>query len=137
MAGEARNRAFDSYQDGARLLFAPPSPIWIMAGAAWSAVRQFGELVVAVRLFVVITIGELYLSPSGYRSFRKIAPARMISTTMGLWLAQLHRQFRCRLARQLLELNGRDFERYAQPSRLRSPRHDPHHAQTLGTRPGH
>jgi POT family proton-dependent oligopeptide transporter len=36
--------------------------------------------------FVVITIGELYLSPIGLSLVSKIAPARMISTTMGLWL---------------------------------------------------
>jgi hypothetical protein len=36
--------------------------------------------------FVVITIGELYLSPIGLSLVSKIAPARMISTMMGLWL---------------------------------------------------
>ena len=41
---------------------------------------------VCVVYFVVITIGELYLSPIGLSLVSKIAPARMISTTMGLWL---------------------------------------------------
>ena len=34
----------------------------------------------------VITVGELYLSPIGLSLVSKIAPARMISTMMGLWL---------------------------------------------------
>jgi len=33
-----------------------------------------------------VTIGELYLSPIGLSLVSKIAPARMISTMMGLWL---------------------------------------------------
>jgi hypothetical protein len=35
--------------------------------------------------FVVITIGKLYLSPIGVSLVSKIAPARMVSMTMGLW----------------------------------------------------
>ena len=37
--------------------------------------------------FVVITIGELYLSPIGLSLVSKVAPARMVSMLMGLWLA--------------------------------------------------
>ena len=37
--------------------------------------------------FVVITIGELYLSPVGLSLVTKIAPARMLSMMMGVWLA--------------------------------------------------
>jgi hypothetical protein len=57
--------------------------------------------------FVVITIGELYLSPISLSLVSKIAPARMISTNDGpvAW-HQLHGQFRRRLARQLLGPNG-------------------------------
>jgi POT family proton-dependent oligopeptide transporter len=36
---------------------------------------------------VVITVGELYVSPIGLSLVSKIAPARMISTMMGLWLS--------------------------------------------------
>jgi len=36
--------------------------------------------------FVVITVGELYLSPIGLSLVSKIAPARLISMLMGLWL---------------------------------------------------
>jgi proton-dependent oligopeptide transporter, POT family len=36
--------------------------------------------------FVVITIGELYLSPVGLSLVSKAAPARMVSMMMGVWL---------------------------------------------------
>ena len=36
---------------------------------------------------MVITIGELYLSPIGLSLVSKVAPARMVSMLMGLWLA--------------------------------------------------
>ena len=35
--------------------------------------------------FVVLTIGELYLSPISLSLVSKAAPARMVSMTMGLW----------------------------------------------------
>ena len=35
----------------------------------------------------VLTIGELYLSPIGLSLVSKVAPARMVSMLMGLWLA--------------------------------------------------
>jgi proton-dependent oligopeptide transporter, POT family len=37
--------------------------------------------------FVVITIGELYLSPVGLSFVTKLAPARLLSMLMGVWLA--------------------------------------------------
>ena len=37
--------------------------------------------------FVVVTIGELYLSPIGLSLVTKVAPARMLSMMMGVWLA--------------------------------------------------
>ncbi len=37
--------------------------------------------------FVVITLGELYLSPVGLSFVTKVAPARLLSMLMGLWLA--------------------------------------------------
>jgi POT family proton-dependent oligopeptide transporter len=37
--------------------------------------------------FVVITIGELYLSPIGLSLVSKVSPARFVSMMMGLWLA--------------------------------------------------
>jgi POT family proton-dependent oligopeptide transporter len=37
--------------------------------------------------FVVITLGELYLSPVGLSFVTKMAPARLISLLMGVWLS--------------------------------------------------
>ncbi len=37
--------------------------------------------------FVVITLGELYLSPVGLSLVTKVAPVRMLSMMMGVWLA--------------------------------------------------
>jgi POT family proton-dependent oligopeptide transporter len=37
--------------------------------------------------FVVITLGELYISPVGLSLVTKIAPARILSMMMGVWLA--------------------------------------------------
>ena len=37
--------------------------------------------------FIVITIGELYLSPVGLSLVTKVAPARILSMMMGVWLA--------------------------------------------------
>jgi POT family proton-dependent oligopeptide transporter len=37
--------------------------------------------------FVVITLGELYISPVGLSLVTKIAPVRILSMMMGVWLA--------------------------------------------------
>jgi POT family proton-dependent oligopeptide transporter len=37
--------------------------------------------------FVIITIGELYLSPTSLSLVSKVAPARIVSLMMGVWLA--------------------------------------------------
>ena len=37
--------------------------------------------------FVIVTLGELYLSPTGLSLVTKVAPARYLSMTMGVWLA--------------------------------------------------
>jgi proton-dependent oligopeptide transporter, POT family len=37
--------------------------------------------------FVIITLGELYLSPTGLSLVSKVAPARVLSLMMGVWLA--------------------------------------------------
>jgi POT family proton-dependent oligopeptide transporter len=39
--------------------------------------------------FAIITLGELYLSPIGLSLVTKVAPARVVSTVMGLWLAAI------------------------------------------------
>jgi POT family proton-dependent oligopeptide transporter len=37
--------------------------------------------------FVIITVGELYLSPVGLSLVTKVAPSRILSMMMGVWLA--------------------------------------------------
>ena len=39
--------------------------------------------------FVALTIGELYLSPISLSLVSKVAPRRMLSMTMGLWLTTI------------------------------------------------
>jgi POT family proton-dependent oligopeptide transporter len=59
----------------------------IMAAAAWQAAGDEASWLWLLGYFVVITIGELYLSPIGLSLVSKVAPARMVSMLMGLWLA--------------------------------------------------
>jgi POT family proton-dependent oligopeptide transporter len=59
----------------------------IMAGAAWFASGDEASWWWLLAYFVVITIGELYLSPISLSLVSKAAPARMLSMMMGLWLA--------------------------------------------------
>jgi proton-dependent oligopeptide transporter, POT family len=59
----------------------------IMVGAAWQAGGDEASWLWLLGYFVVITIGELYLSPIGLSLVSKVAPARMVSMLMGLWLA--------------------------------------------------
>jgi proton-dependent oligopeptide transporter, POT family len=58
----------------------------IMAAAAWSAGNNPATWWWLFAYFAIITLGELYLSPIGLSLVSKIAPPRMISTMMGLWL---------------------------------------------------
>ena len=60
----------------------------IMVGAAWqSGGAPDASWLWLLGYFVVITIGELYLSPIGLSLVSKVAPARMVSMLMGVWLA--------------------------------------------------
>jgi proton-dependent oligopeptide transporter, POT family len=59
----------------------------IMVAAAWQAAGDEASWLWLLAYFVVITIGELYLSPIGLSLVSKVAPARMVSMLMGLWLA--------------------------------------------------
>jgi POT family proton-dependent oligopeptide transporter len=67
----------------------------IMVAAALHADADSGATVAAGKAswiwlfayFVVITLGELYLSPVGLSFVTKVAPARLISLMMGVWLA--------------------------------------------------
>ncbi len=59
----------------------------IMVGAAWQAGGDEASWLWLLGYFVVLTFGELYLSPVGLSLVSKVAPARMVSMLMGLWLA--------------------------------------------------
>jgi POT family proton-dependent oligopeptide transporter len=59
----------------------------VMAAAAWHAGAGKASWLWLFAYFVIITVGELYLSPVGLSLVTKIAPARMLSMMMGVWLA--------------------------------------------------
>ena len=59
----------------------------IMAWAAWHAGGAKASWLWLLAYFVVITVGELYISPIGLSLVSKVAPARMLSMMMGAWLA--------------------------------------------------
>jgi proton-dependent oligopeptide transporter, POT family len=59
----------------------------VMVVAAWSAGGEKASWVWLLAYFVVITIGELYLSPTSLSLVTKIAPASLLSMMMGVWLA--------------------------------------------------
>jgi proton-dependent oligopeptide transporter, POT family len=58
----------------------------IMVGAALVAQGDEASWWWLLAYFVVITVGELYLSPISLSLVSKAAPARMLSLIMGLWL---------------------------------------------------
>jgi proton-dependent oligopeptide transporter, POT family len=59
----------------------------IMAIAAFHAGGAKASWLWLFGFFVVLTVGELYLSPVGLSLVTKIAPARILSMMMGVWLA--------------------------------------------------
>jgi POT family proton-dependent oligopeptide transporter len=59
----------------------------VMVAAALNAGDGKASWLWLTAYFVVITIGELYLSPVGLSLVTKVAPARAISMMMGVWLA--------------------------------------------------
>ena len=58
----------------------------IMAMAAWSGGAQASWLWL-LAFFVVVTVGEIYLSPTSLSLVTKVAPASLLSMMMGVWLA--------------------------------------------------
>jgi proton-dependent oligopeptide transporter, POT family len=60
----------------------------IMVAAAWHTdAGGKASWIWLFAYFAVITVGELYLSPIGLSLVSKVAPARMLSLMMGVWLA--------------------------------------------------
>ena len=62
-------------------------PYLVMVAAALSADGGKASWLWLAAYFVVITIGELYLSPVSLSLVTKVAPARAVSMMMGVWLA--------------------------------------------------
>lgn len=63
----------------------------IMAAAAWrfDTTGQPVSWLWIVAFFVVITVGELYLSPTCLSLFNRVAPVRWASTLLGVWYLSL------------------------------------------------
>ena len=60
----------------------------IMVGAVWqSDGAPQASWLWLFAYFVVITVGELYLSPIGLSLVSKVSPGRMVSMMMGVWFA--------------------------------------------------
>jgi POT family proton-dependent oligopeptide transporter len=59
----------------------------ILVAAAISAGGGKASWLWLTAYFVILTIGELYLSPIGLSLVTKVAPARAVSMMMGVWLA--------------------------------------------------
>jgi POT family proton-dependent oligopeptide transporter len=59
----------------------------IMVAAAWIARGDEASWWWLLAYFVVLTVGELYLSPISLSLVSKAAPARVLSLMMGMWLA--------------------------------------------------
>jgi POT family proton-dependent oligopeptide transporter len=58
-----------------------------MMTAAWTADGGKASWLWLLAFFVVITIGELYLSPTSLSLVTKIAPSSLLSMMMGVWLS--------------------------------------------------
>ncbi|HEY6023824.1 MAG TPA: MFS transporter, partial [Pseudolabrys sp.] len=59
----------------------------IMVVAAWSAGNGSASWLWLLAYFVVITVGEIYLSPTSLSLVTKVAPTSLLSMMMGVWLA--------------------------------------------------
>ena len=59
----------------------------VMVAAAWYAGGALASWLWLFAYFVVITVGELYLSPVGLSLVTKVAPLHLLSMMMGLWLS--------------------------------------------------
>ncbi|MEA2757428.1 MAG: proton-dependent oligopeptide transporter, family [Methylobacteriaceae bacterium] len=59
----------------------------ILILAAWYAGADKASWLWLLFYFIVLTVGELYISPIGLSLVSQVAPARFLSVTMGAWLA--------------------------------------------------
>jgi len=105
VAGGPRHGAFNNHENGVGLLRRRAGKSRDGAGALHAGGGQASWLWL-LGYFVVITIGELYLSPVGLSLVTKVAPARILSMMMGVWLATSLPAGSSRLYRQFLEPDG-------------------------------
>ena len=59
----------------------------VMVAAAWYASGAQSSWLWLFAYFVVITVGELYVSPVGLSLVTKVAPLHLLSMMMGVWLS--------------------------------------------------
>jgi len=59
----------------------------VMVAAAWSAGDGKADWLWLFAYFVVITLGEIYLSPTSLSLVTKVAPTSLLSMMMGVWLS--------------------------------------------------
>jgi POT family proton-dependent oligopeptide transporter len=59
----------------------------VMVAAAWYAGGAQASWLWLLGFFVVITVGELYVSPVGLSLVTKVAPLHLLSMMMGVWLS--------------------------------------------------
>jgi proton-dependent oligopeptide transporter, POT family len=59
----------------------------VMVAAAWSAGGGKADWLWLFAYFVVITVGEIYLSPTSLSLVTKVAPVSLLSMMMGVWLS--------------------------------------------------
>ena len=59
----------------------------VMMTAAWTAGGEKTSWLWLLAYFIVLTVGELYLSPTSLSLVTKIAPTSLLSMMMGVWLS--------------------------------------------------
>lgn len=59
----------------------------VMVAGAWSVGDGKGSVFWPFMCTLILTVGELYLSPIGLSLVTKVSPARIVSMMMGVWLA--------------------------------------------------
>ena len=59
----------------------------VLAVVAWQAGDGETSWLWLIAVFVLVTLGELYVWPTGLSLVSQVAPARVVSLMMGLWLA--------------------------------------------------
>jgi POT family proton-dependent oligopeptide transporter len=59
----------------------------VMAAAAWHSGGSSVSWLWLFAFFVILTIGELYLSPTSLSLVTKVAPTQVLSMMMGVWLS--------------------------------------------------